>query len=156
MIKWRYYMNRNMRTRTFGHTHPTMTQISLRIRAVWSEFSLSASRNFASLTTQWKQIRPIEILIRLRECAAELNLCWEHMSKCTFFFFLFLFCFVVVVVCCSFFFCIFFICDSYVWRQSKHYTAVLFSVCLFIEDASISAINLLCPIISNLTACRRI
>ena len=31
------------------HVRPTKTQISLRIRAVWSESSLSARRNFASL-----------------------------------------------------------------------------------------------------------
>ena len=34
------------------HGHPTKTQISLRIRAVWFESSLSAWRNFASLAIQ--------------------------------------------------------------------------------------------------------
>ena len=35
-------MSRNVRKRTFVHVHPAMIQISLRIRAVWSESSLSA------------------------------------------------------------------------------------------------------------------
>ena len=42
-------MNRNERKRTFGHVRPTMTRVSLRIRAVWLESSLSARGNFASL-----------------------------------------------------------------------------------------------------------
>ena len=37
---------------TFWHMHPTKTQISLHIWAVWSDSSLSAWRNFASLTIQ--------------------------------------------------------------------------------------------------------
>ena len=39
-------INRNVRKRTFGHLHPTKTQISLRMRAVWSESSLSAWRDW--------------------------------------------------------------------------------------------------------------
>ena len=35
-------MNRNVRKRTFGHVRPVKIQISLRIRAVWSESSLGA------------------------------------------------------------------------------------------------------------------
>ena len=35
-------MVRNVRKRTFGHMHPAKIQISLRIRAVWSESSLGA------------------------------------------------------------------------------------------------------------------
>ena len=35
-------MNRYMRRRTFGHVRQATIQISLRIRAVWSESSLSA------------------------------------------------------------------------------------------------------------------
>ena len=41
-----------MRKRTFWHVRPTKTQISLRIRAVWSESSLSTLKNFASLAIQ--------------------------------------------------------------------------------------------------------
>ena len=47
-----YQMSRNVRKRTFSHERPTKTQISLRIRTVWSEPSLSAWRNFASLAIQ--------------------------------------------------------------------------------------------------------
>ena len=52
--------------RTFGYVRPTKTQISLRIRAVWSESSLPAWRNFASLLSKMRQVK---IMIRLRECA---------------------------------------------------------------------------------------
>ena len=34
-------MHRNVRKRTFGHVRPAKIQISLRIRAVWSESSLT-------------------------------------------------------------------------------------------------------------------
>ena len=36
------HKRRNVRKRTFGHVHPAKIQISLRIRAVWSESSLGA------------------------------------------------------------------------------------------------------------------
>ena len=38
--------------RPLWHVRPTETKISMRIRAVWSECSLSAWRNFASLAIQ--------------------------------------------------------------------------------------------------------
>ena len=46
LAKWgidegkRLYLNRNVRKRTLGHVRPAKIQISLRIRAVWSESSL--------------------------------------------------------------------------------------------------------------------
>ena len=43
------HINRNERRDAFWHLLPTKTLISLRIRAVWSESSLSAWRNFVSL-----------------------------------------------------------------------------------------------------------
>ena len=46
------YVSRNMRKPNFWYVRPTKTQIRLRILAVWSESSLSASRNFASLAIQ--------------------------------------------------------------------------------------------------------
>ena len=46
------YLSRNMRIRTFWNVRLTKTQIRLRIRAVWSESSLFARRNFASLAIQ--------------------------------------------------------------------------------------------------------
>ena len=61
-----------MRKRTFWYVRPRTTQISLRIRAVFSESSLSAWRDFPSLIIQ---IRPVKILIRLRECAG-----WSESS----------------------------------------------------------------------------
>ena len=45
-------MSNNVRKRTSSHVRPTKTQISLRIHAVWSESSLFAWRNFASLAIQ--------------------------------------------------------------------------------------------------------
>ena len=42
----------NERTRTFWHVRPTKTQIRLRMRAVWSESSLDAWRNFAWLAIE--------------------------------------------------------------------------------------------------------
>ena len=43
------YMRLIVRNHTFWHVRPMKTQISLRIRAVWSESSLSAWRNLVSL-----------------------------------------------------------------------------------------------------------
>ena len=42
----------NMKKRTFWHVLPAKTQISLRIRAVWSASSLSARRNLGPLYIQ--------------------------------------------------------------------------------------------------------
>ena len=46
-------MNRLMTKPTKWHVHPAKTQISLVIRPVWSESSLSRSRKLGSLTTHW-------------------------------------------------------------------------------------------------------
>ena len=45
-------MGRKVRRHTFSSMSPKKTQISLRNRAVWSDSSLSARRNFASLAFQ--------------------------------------------------------------------------------------------------------
>ena len=45
-------MNRNVRNRTYWPVRPTKSQISLRIRAVWSESSPSAWSNFTILAIQ--------------------------------------------------------------------------------------------------------
>ena len=45
-------LNRKVRKRNFWHVRPMKTQIRLRISAVWSEFSLSAWRNFAFLVIE--------------------------------------------------------------------------------------------------------
>ena len=67
---------------TFGHVHPTKTQINLRIHAVWSVSSLSAWRNFTLLviqnSAQWRF---------WSDCAnaqADLTLRWAHMTEGTF------------------------------------------------------------------------
>ena len=47
------YMNRLMTKQTKWHVRPAKTQITLGIRPVWSESSLSAWRKLRSLATQW-------------------------------------------------------------------------------------------------------
>ena len=61
-----WHFSRNIRNRTSGHVRPANVQISLRIRAVWSEFSLAAfwiamDANFFMRTTK--------TLTGLRGCA---------------------------------------------------------------------------------------
>ena len=47
-----HYMSRNVRKHTFWDVQPKLTQISLRISAVWSDSSLSAWRSVASVVIQ--------------------------------------------------------------------------------------------------------
>ena len=47
------HMSRNMTKPTKWHVRPAKTQISLGIRPVWSESSLSAWRKLGSLATHW-------------------------------------------------------------------------------------------------------
>ena len=54
----------NVRKRTFGHVHPAKTQISLRIRAVLSEFSLGA---FWIVRVQRFVMLTMKTLIRLHK-----------------------------------------------------------------------------------------
>ena len=60
-------MNYSDRKCTFGHVRLAKIQISLRIRAVWSEFSLDALRiakdNFFMRTTKTEQIARMRRLI---------------------------------------------------------------------------------------------
>ena len=66
------YMNRNVRKRTFSNGRPTKTQISLHIRAVQSD-THSPQEQIYHL---WLfKMRPVKILIRLRECAG-----WSESS----------------------------------------------------------------------------
>ena len=67
---------------TFWHVRTQKTRISLRIRTVWSDSSLSACRHLASLAIQ---TAPVKILIRLRECAgwSESSL-GVHFQMCVF------------------------------------------------------------------------
>ena len=59
-------MSRNVQKRTPGQVRPTKTQISLRIRAVRSEFSFSAWRNFASLAIQNAPSEDSDQIARMR------------------------------------------------------------------------------------------
>ena len=56
---------RRLEKQTFGYVRPTKTQISMSISAVWSEASLSAWKTLYLWLTR---MRPVKILIRLREC----------------------------------------------------------------------------------------
>ena len=71
-----------MRKRTFGYVRPTKTQISLGIRAVWSESSLSAWRKLFILGypifAQWG------FWSDWANAQADLNLHWMHMFEGTF------------------------------------------------------------------------
>ena len=58
---------------------PTMTQISLRVRAGWFESSLDAWRNFASLAIQNAPSVESELTAQ-----ADMNFRWVHMREGTF------------------------------------------------------------------------
>ena len=69
---------------------PAKTQISLGIRSVWSESSLSTLRSLGSLATQWAHS---ENWSDWPDAQADLSLCWAHndfvgfvMSQLMFFF----------------------------------------------------------------------
>ena len=71
-----------MRKHTFWRVHPTETEISLRIRAVWSVNSLSTLEKklcvFAIQRAHWK------FWSDCVNAQADLNLRWAHMSEGTF------------------------------------------------------------------------
>ena len=72
---WRnifYKMSRLMTKPTKLHVRPAKTQISLCMRPVWSESSLSAWRKLGSLATYWVDVQ------------ADLSLRWAHMPFCWF------------------------------------------------------------------------
>ena len=52
---------------------PAKTQISLGIRQVWSESSLSAWRKLGSLATHWAHSQDSQA-----QAQADLSLCWAH------------------------------------------------------------------------------
>ena len=76
------YISRNVRKRTFWNVRPTKTQISLRIRAVWSESSLSTWRNVASLAIQKRE--QWRFWSDYATAQADLNLRRAHMNQGTF------------------------------------------------------------------------
>ena len=65
----------------FGNVRPMKTQISLCILAVWSESSLSAGRNFASLAFIDISSEDSDQTVNAQ---ADWNLCWALMFKGTF------------------------------------------------------------------------
>ena len=73
---WKYPYKPERQKRTFWHVRPTKTQISQRIRAVWSESSLSTWRNFAFLAIQ---SAPSEDSDQTAHAQSDLNLRWAHM-----------------------------------------------------------------------------
>ena len=74
------YMCRNVRKPTFWYLRHVKTQISLRIRVVWSESSLSAWRNFASLAIQ------NALSDHCANTQTDLNIPQAHMSGSRYFF----------------------------------------------------------------------
>ena len=60
-------MSRNFRKRTFRHVRQAKIQISLRIRAVWSESSLGAL--YIAKAAKFLSMRTTKTRIRLRGCA---------------------------------------------------------------------------------------
>ena len=63
------------------HVRPAKTKISLWIRPVWSESSLSAWRKLGSLATHWVHS---EDWSDWADAQADLNLRWVHMPFCWF------------------------------------------------------------------------
>ena len=63
------------------HESPAKTQISLGIRPVWSESSLSAWRKLGSLVTHWAHT---EEWSDWTDVQIDLSLRWAHMSFCRF------------------------------------------------------------------------
>ena len=61
------------------HVCPEKSQISLRIRAVWSESSLSTWRRFRSLATDSE---PCDDWSDCVDAQADLTLRWAHMQSC--------------------------------------------------------------------------
>ena len=53
--EWIQKISRPMTKQTKWHVHPAKTQISLSVRPVWSESSLSACRNLVSWASHWAQ-----------------------------------------------------------------------------------------------------
>ena len=77
-----YQMSCNVKKRTFWPMRPTKTLSSLRIRAGWSESSLSACRNFASLAIQ--NAFRADFDQSVSHYQADPNIHWAHMSEVIF------------------------------------------------------------------------
>ena len=71
---WKRNMSRRMTKLTKWPVRPAKTQISLGIRPLWSESSLSAWRNIGPLTTYWVHSGNSD-----QSWQADLSLCWAHI-----------------------------------------------------------------------------
>ena len=83
---WPKHWNRNIMSRlmtkpTKWYVRPAKTQISLSIRPVWSESSLSAWRKLWSIATHWVHS---EDWSDWADGQADLSLRWAHMPFCWF------------------------------------------------------------------------
>ena len=67
---------------TKWHVRPAKPQISLGIRPVWSESSLSAWRGIRPLATHW--VHSKDSWSDSADAQADLSLCWAHMPFCWF------------------------------------------------------------------------
>ena len=74
-------MSRYVRKRTFGHVRPAKIQISLRIRAVWSESSVDAFWIAKDVNVLFGQRR---LWSDCADAQANLSLRWVHISEGTF------------------------------------------------------------------------
>ena len=75
------HLNRLMTKPTKWHVRPAKTQISLCIRPVWSESSLSAWRELGCSATHWAHS---EDWSDWADAQADLSLRWAHMPFCWF------------------------------------------------------------------------
>ena len=75
------HLSRFMTKPTKWHMRPAKTQISLDIRPVWSESSLSAWRKLVSLATNWAHN---EDWSDWADAQADLSLRWAHSHFCWF------------------------------------------------------------------------
>ena len=71
-------MSRNERKRTSWHVRPTKTQISLRIRAVWSVFLVRMNKCFIHGYPKCAQWR---FWLDCVNVQADLNILWVHMFE---------------------------------------------------------------------------
>ena len=74
---WKSNWSPTSKNNTPGHVRPAKTHISVRMRAIWSRYSMSW-RSFVILAIQ--KCAKGRIWIWPRQCACWSNLCWAHIS----------------------------------------------------------------------------
>ena len=87
MLNWDHHLSRLMTKPTKWHLCPAKTQISLGIRTVWSESSLSAWRKLGSSATHWAHSEDSDQTGRMprlifwsdwADAQVDLSLRWTH------------------------------------------------------------------------------